>query len=107
MGGAGPYGINWLDVPGYTGAEPASGFAERLSQRDATAKAVTEGFIVGSARDVADAVGPYIEAGVNGVSFRVRFDGIDGRDVGRCIERIAAEVVPQLRRVHGGYRIDG
>jgi alkanesulfonate monooxygenase SsuD/methylene tetrahydromethanopterin reductase-like flavin-dependent oxidoreductase (luciferase family) len=91
------YTTNWLDDPEPRGYEVANGPAARAALRERMLDDAAGGAIVGSPADVLDALMPFVEAGLEGIAFRIRFDGIGGRDLERCAERIAGEVVPRLR----------
>lgn len=53
--------------------------------------------VLGSPAKVTDHLAGLIELGVDSLVLRIRFDGLDGRVLDRCLERLSAEVLPQLR----------
>jgi alkanesulfonate monooxygenase SsuD/methylene tetrahydromethanopterin reductase-like flavin-dependent oxidoreductase (luciferase family) len=93
------YAVNWVDIPGYQGLQWSPDTATRRRQVDELAVKVGASFVAGSPAQVVDALGPLVEAGVDGFAFRVRFDGVGGPDLRRCLESLASEVVPQLQRM--------
>jgi alkanesulfonate monooxygenase SsuD/methylene tetrahydromethanopterin reductase-like flavin-dependent oxidoreductase (luciferase family) len=96
------YGIAWVDDPSFSGGmAPAEGFEARLAQREELAHGTSRLFISGSPGEVVDQLGPIVEAGADGFAFRIRFDGVGGPELERCMEQLAREVVPQLQRMTG------
>jgi alkanesulfonate monooxygenase SsuD/methylene tetrahydromethanopterin reductase-like flavin-dependent oxidoreductase (luciferase family) len=91
------YAVNWVDEPRQLGGEPAEGTEGRHALHEAMAERVAKLFIAGSPEEVIDQLGPLVEAGVGGFAFRIRFDGVGGADIERCLELLAGEVVPQLQ----------
>lgn len=54
---------------------------------------------LGSPQAAVDALAPLVEAGVDTLVLRMRFDGIESTHVKRCMEQLATQVAPQLRRM--------
>ncbi len=69
----------------------------RRADRDQAADQMTRLGVFGSASEVVDRLGRLIEAGVDTVAVRIRFDGVTGAALQRCLEGFAADVMPQLR----------
>jgi len=93
------YALNWIDDPTFQGMEPAQGFAAQLAQREAMALRSCNAFVVGTPSQVVERLAPFVEAGVDGFAFRIRFDGVGGPDLERSMRLLAEEVVPQLQRI--------
>jgi alkanesulfonate monooxygenase SsuD/methylene tetrahydromethanopterin reductase-like flavin-dependent oxidoreductase (luciferase family) len=93
------YGIAWVDDPSFRGMTPAEGTEARFAQREAMAHGTARLFISGSPAEVVDELGPIVEAGASGFAFRIRFDGVGGPELERCMEQLAQDVVPQLQRI--------
>ena len=53
--------------------------------------------VMGSPAEVVDGLGALVDAGVDTLALRVRFDGIPSGEFERCAELLAGEVLPQLR----------
>jgi alkanesulfonate monooxygenase SsuD/methylene tetrahydromethanopterin reductase-like flavin-dependent oxidoreductase (luciferase family) len=92
------YGVAWIDDPSFRGLSPADGPEARLAQREELAHGTSRLFISGSPAEVVDQLGPIVDAGADGFAFRIRFDGVGGPDLERCMEQLGLEVVPQLQR---------
>ncbi len=86
-------------IPPSAGWHPPKGLRRRVAQREEMAHATARLFISGSPAEVVDQLGPIVEAGAGGFAFRIRFDGVGGPELERCIEQLANEVVPQLQRM--------
>jgi len=54
--------------------------------------------VLGTPSEAIAALQPLIEAGVEVLVLRPRFDGIEGKEVRRCMDLIASDVMPELRR---------
>lgn len=72
---------------------------QERERREELAEQMTRTSVFGSPSEVVDRLGGLIEAGVDCLAVRVRFDGVSGPAFERCLELLAAEVLPQLRRV--------
>jgi len=66
-------------------------------RRERLAQAYARTAVFGSPAEVVDGLGAIIDAGVDTLALRVRFDGVAGDDFARCAELLAADVLPQLR----------
>jgi alkanesulfonate monooxygenase SsuD/methylene tetrahydromethanopterin reductase-like flavin-dependent oxidoreductase (luciferase family) len=93
------YALNWIDDPSFQGMEPAPDFAGQLAQREAMAQRSCNSFVVGTPSQVVDRLAPFVEAGVDGFAFRIRFDGVGGPDLEQSMRLLAEEVVPNLQRM--------
>jgi alkanesulfonate monooxygenase SsuD/methylene tetrahydromethanopterin reductase-like flavin-dependent oxidoreductase (luciferase family) len=94
------YCVQWVDnPPPHAGQRIAGDFDAKLAQREAMAEQISKRFVVGSPAQVIEGLGPLIDAGADGFAFRVRFDGVGGAELRRCLELLASEVLPQLRRM--------
>jgi alkanesulfonate monooxygenase SsuD/methylene tetrahydromethanopterin reductase-like flavin-dependent oxidoreductase (luciferase family) len=94
------YGIAWVDDPSFHGGMAlAEGQEARLAQREQLAQGTSRFFVSGSPAEVVDELGRIVDAGADGFAFRIRFDGVGGPDLERCMEQLGHEVVPQLRRM--------
>lgn len=94
------YAIHIVDQPNAgSDGDAASSFAAQVKARDAVAESLCWSLVSGSSAAVVDELGPLVEAGVDGVAFRVRFDGTGGPVFDRCLEALGTEVMPQLRRI--------
>jgi alkanesulfonate monooxygenase SsuD/methylene tetrahydromethanopterin reductase-like flavin-dependent oxidoreductase (luciferase family) len=103
------YGVNWValshqlhglvDRHGFEGAPAQRDFSTRMAAREKIVNDMSSTLVIGSSSEVVEQIGPLVEAGIDGVAFRTRFDGIGGEQLERCAERIATEVIPQLRRI--------
>jgi alkanesulfonate monooxygenase SsuD/methylene tetrahydromethanopterin reductase-like flavin-dependent oxidoreductase (luciferase family) len=69
--------------------------AER-DRRDELAEQMSGQALFGSPAEVVDRLGRLIEAGVDTVALRVRFDGVTGPALRRCLDLLVTEVLPQL-----------
>jgi alkanesulfonate monooxygenase SsuD/methylene tetrahydromethanopterin reductase-like flavin-dependent oxidoreductase (luciferase family) len=81
------YSNFWLDDP----------VAER-AHRDELAEQMGRQAIFGSPGEVVDRLGRLIAAGADTVALRVRFDGVTGAALRRCLQLLADTVLPQLGR---------
>lgn len=54
--------------------------------------------VIATPREAIAALQPLVEAGVEVLVLRPRFDGIEGKEVRRCMDLIASDVMPELRR---------
>lgn len=81
------YSNFWLDDP----------VAQR-AHRDSLAEQMTRQAIFGSPGEVVDRLGRLIDAGADTLALRVRFDGVTGNALRRCLDLLADEVLPQLGR---------
>ena len=81
------YSNFWVDDP----------VAEQ-GRREELAEQMSRTAVFGSSSEVTDRLGALVEAGVDTLALRVRFDGISGPAFDRCLERLATEVLPQLRK---------
>jgi alkanesulfonate monooxygenase SsuD/methylene tetrahydromethanopterin reductase-like flavin-dependent oxidoreductase (luciferase family) len=96
------YAVNWVDDPDRFGGVRVDGFDaqwEQMGMMSELALRRSPPPIVGSPAEIIERTAPLVEAGVDGVTFRVRFDGIGGHELERCLERLATEVVPELRKL--------
>jgi alkanesulfonate monooxygenase SsuD/methylene tetrahydromethanopterin reductase-like flavin-dependent oxidoreductase (luciferase family) len=93
------YSIQWSDDPVSRGGTVIEEFPAKRAQRDAMAEATARRFVVGSPAQVVDELAEIVEAGADGFAFRVRFDGVGGPDLERCLDLLAGDVMPQLRRM--------
>jgi alkanesulfonate monooxygenase SsuD/methylene tetrahydromethanopterin reductase-like flavin-dependent oxidoreductase (luciferase family) len=55
--------------------------------------------ILGTPEQVYEELAPLLASGIDELVLRVRFDGIDAEHVDRCVELMAAEVLPRLREL--------
>jgi alkanesulfonate monooxygenase SsuD/methylene tetrahydromethanopterin reductase-like flavin-dependent oxidoreductase (luciferase family) len=67
-------------------------------RREVLAEQMSRTALFGSPAEVTDRLGALIEAGVDTLALRVRFDGVSGPALERCLERLAGEVLPHLRK---------
>jgi alkanesulfonate monooxygenase SsuD/methylene tetrahydromethanopterin reductase-like flavin-dependent oxidoreductase (luciferase family) len=81
------YSNFWVDDP----------VAEQ-DRREELAEQMSRTAVFGSPSEVTDRLGALVEAGVDTLALRVRFDGISGPAFDRCLERLAGEVLPELRK---------
>lgn len=81
------YSNFWVDDP----------VAEQ-GRREELAEQMSLTAVFGSPAEVTDRLGALIEAGVDTLALRVRFDGVSGPAFDRCLERLAGEVLPELRK---------
>jgi alkanesulfonate monooxygenase SsuD/methylene tetrahydromethanopterin reductase-like flavin-dependent oxidoreductase (luciferase family) len=81
------YSNFWVDDP----------VAQR-ARRDELAEQMGGQSLFGSPDEVVDRLGRLIEAGADTVALRVRFDGVSGGALRRCLRLIAERVLPQLAR---------
>lgn len=81
------YSNFWVDDP----------VAEQ-DRREELAEQMSRTALFASSAEVTDRLGALVEAGVDTLALRVRFDGVSGPALDRCLERLATEVVPALRR---------
>jgi alkanesulfonate monooxygenase SsuD/methylene tetrahydromethanopterin reductase-like flavin-dependent oxidoreductase (luciferase family) len=79
------YSNFWLDDPA----------AER-ARRDELAEQMSRQALFGSPEEVVDRLGRLLEAGVDTLALRVRFDGVPTAALRRCLDLLVAEVLPQL-----------
>lgn len=93
------YALNWIDNPRDMGidADRSDDLNEQQLLRDQLAMNVASGYLAGSAAEIIDRLGPLVEAGIDGLAFRVRFDGVGGSMIERCMEQLAVNVVPRLK----------
>jgi alkanesulfonate monooxygenase SsuD/methylene tetrahydromethanopterin reductase-like flavin-dependent oxidoreductase (luciferase family) len=95
------YGMQWAEAPDavntYPGRGPVDSVAAKLEQREELVALFTARLIAGPPAMVVDELAPYLEAGAEGVSFRIKVDGIPTGEVRRCMERLAADVIPAIR----------
>jgi alkanesulfonate monooxygenase SsuD/methylene tetrahydromethanopterin reductase-like flavin-dependent oxidoreductase (luciferase family) len=88
------YSNFWVDDP----------VAQR-ARRDELADQMGRQALFGSPDEVVDRLGRLIEAGANTVALRVRFDGVSGDALRRCLTLLSERVLPQLNRsARGGDR---
>ena len=80
------YSAYWMDDP-----------LDNEPRRQAMAESWARLAVMGSPAEVVDGLGALIDAGVDTLALRVRFDGIPSAEFERCAELLAGEVVPQLR----------
>ena len=52
---------------------------------------------IGDADQLLEALEPIVNAGIDELILRVRFDGIEGPIVDECLERLGTELLPALR----------
>jgi alkanesulfonate monooxygenase SsuD/methylene tetrahydromethanopterin reductase-like flavin-dependent oxidoreductase (luciferase family) len=69
--------------------------AER-GRRDDLAEQMGRQAVFGSPDEVVDRLGRLISAGADTIALRVRFDGVSGAALRRCLHLIADRVLPQL-----------
>ncbi|MDQ2636087.1 MAG: LLM class flavin-dependent oxidoreductase [Actinomycetota bacterium] len=81
------YSNFWLDDP-----------AAQRARRDELAEQMTKQAVFGCPEEVVDRLGRLIEAGVDTLALRVRFDGVTGTALRRCLDLLADKVLPQLGR---------
>lgn len=81
------YSNFWVDDP----------VAQR-AQRDELAEQMGRQALFGSPDEVVERLGRLISAGADTVALRVRFDGVSGDALRRCLHLIADRVLPQLGR---------
>lgn len=81
------YSNFWVDDP----------VAEQ-SRREELAAQMSRTAIFGSPAEVTDRLTALVEAGADTLALRVRFDGVSGPALDRCLERLGGEVLPQLRK---------
>jgi alkanesulfonate monooxygenase SsuD/methylene tetrahydromethanopterin reductase-like flavin-dependent oxidoreductase (luciferase family) len=81
------YSNFWVDDP-----------VTEQSRREELAEQMSRTAVFGSPAEVTDRLGALIEAGVDTLALRVRFDGVSGPAFDRCLERLAGEVLPHLRK---------
>ena len=67
-------------------------------RREELAEQMSRTAIFGGPAEVTDRLAALIEAGVDTLALRVRFDGVSGPTLDRCLERLAAEVLHELRK---------
>jgi alkanesulfonate monooxygenase SsuD/methylene tetrahydromethanopterin reductase-like flavin-dependent oxidoreductase (luciferase family) len=82
------YSNFWVDDP----------VAEQ-GRREELAGQMSRTALFGSPAEVTDRLAALVEAGVDTLALRVRFDGVSGPALERCLERLAGEVLPVLRKV--------
>jgi len=68
------------------------------TQRDELAEQMVRQALFGSPDEVVDRLGRLIPAGVDTVALRVRFDGVSGEALRRCLRLLTEKVLPQLGR---------
>jgi alkanesulfonate monooxygenase SsuD/methylene tetrahydromethanopterin reductase-like flavin-dependent oxidoreductase (luciferase family) len=54
---------------------------------------------LGTPEQVVEELAEIVRTGIDELILRVRFDGIEARDVEECLRVLADEVVPQLRAI--------
>lgn len=84
----------WRHYSNFWVADPLS---ER-ARREELAEQMSRTAVFGSPAEVIDRLAALVEAGVDTLALRVRFDGVGGPPFERCLERLADEVLPQLRK---------
>ena len=67
-------------------------------RREELAEQMSRTALFGSPAEVTDRLAGLVEAGVDTLALRVRFDGVSGPALHRCLERLAGEVLPDLRK---------
>lgn len=72
--------------------------ASKAGAREEGAVALAGGAIIGPSSEIVDKLAPLLKLGIDGFLFRVKYDGVDSRAMRHCLERIASDVLPQLRR---------
>lgn len=81
------YSNFWVDDP----------VAER-ARRDELAEQMGRQAVFGSPDEVVERLGRLISAGADTIALRVRFDGVSGAALRRCLHLLADRVLPQLGR---------
>jgi alkanesulfonate monooxygenase SsuD/methylene tetrahydromethanopterin reductase-like flavin-dependent oxidoreductase (luciferase family) len=79
------YSIFWVDDP-----------VEEREKRDLLAEQTAGQALFGSPDEVVERLGRLLEAGADTIALRVRFDGVTGTALNRCLELLVTEVLPQL-----------
>jgi alkanesulfonate monooxygenase SsuD/methylene tetrahydromethanopterin reductase-like flavin-dependent oxidoreductase (luciferase family) len=79
------YSNFWLDDP-----------VAHRARRDELAEQMAKQAIFGSPGEVAERLGRLIDAGADTLALRVRFDGVSGTALRRCLDLLADKVLPQL-----------
>jgi len=85
------YSNFWVDDP-----------VARRARRDELAEQMGRQALFGSPDEVVDRLGRLIEAGSDTLALRVRFDGVSGGALRRCLRLLAERVLPQLGRPASG-----
>jgi len=79
------YSNFWLDDP-----------VAHRAQRDELAEQMARQAVFGGPAEVVDRLGRLIDAGADTLALRVRFDGVTGAALRRCLDLLADKVLPQL-----------
>ncbi len=79
------YSIFWFDDPE----------AQRQARDELAARTAGQA-LFGTPDEVVERLGRLIEAGADTIALRVRFDGVTGTALDRCLELLTTEVLPQL-----------
>lgn len=83
----------WRHYSNFWVADPVA----EQSRREELAEQMSRTALFGSPAEVTDRLWALVEAGVDTLALRVRFDGVSGPALDRCLERLATEVLPELR----------
>jgi alkanesulfonate monooxygenase SsuD/methylene tetrahydromethanopterin reductase-like flavin-dependent oxidoreductase (luciferase family) len=70
---------------------------DRVAKRDEPVEGLARKSIMGSSAQVLDELAALVDAGARSLHCRIRFDGSESSRVREVLERVAAEVMPQLR----------
>lgn len=85
----------WRHYSNFWVEDPVS----QRARRDELAEQMGRQALFGSPDEVVDRLGRLIAAGADTVALRVRFDGVSGDALRRCLRLLSERVLPQLGRV--------
>jgi alkanesulfonate monooxygenase SsuD/methylene tetrahydromethanopterin reductase-like flavin-dependent oxidoreductase (luciferase family) len=95
------YGMQWAEAPeavdSYKGHAAVDTIEAKMAEREALVAKFSARTIAGPPSKVLDELAPYLDAGAEGMSFRIKVEGMPTTELRRCMERIAVDVIPALK----------